>query len=310
MILLWGIPSEPPLAMVHEALQRMGAPVVLFNQRHFANSGLTLELRDGQVSGTLQVEGTRHRLEEIRSAYLRPMDDFGLPELRGLAADHPLRLRSRMLNDLLLQWAEIAPGRILNRPEAMGSNMSKPYQMQLIQRLGFAVPETLITNDPERVMAFRKQWGRVIYKSISGVRSIVRELEESDLARLDRIRSCPVQFQARVDGFDVRVHVVGDRLFATRADTNAADYRYATRQKEGKTELVEFRLPAELQQRCLALSHGLGLEFSGIDLKITPRGEVYCFEVNPCPAYSYYEWNTGQPIARAVAEYLVGQQSP
>jgi len=259
------------------------------------------------VSGTLQVEGTRHRLEEIGSAYLRPMDDSGLPEVHGLAADHPLRLRSRMLNDLLLQWAEIAPGRILNRPEAMGSNMSKPYQMQLIRRLGFAVPETLITNDPEQVMAFRKQWGRVIYKSISGVRSIVRELEESDLARLDRIRSCPVQFQARVEGFDVRVHVIGDRLFATRADTNAADYRYATRQKEGKTELVKFRLPAELQQRCLALSQGLGLEFSGIDLKITPQGEIYCFEVNPCPAYSYYEWNTGQPIARAVAEYLVGQ---
>ena len=34
------------------------------------------------------------------------------------------------------------------------------------------------------------------------------------------------------------------------------------------------------------------LEFAGIDLKVTPDNEVYCFEVNPCPAFSYYENNT------------------
>ena len=52
------------------------------------------------------------------------------------------------------------------------------------------------------------------------------------------------------------------------------------------------------------LAEGLGLAFAGIDLKITPDNRVYCFEVNPSPAFSYYEANTGQPIARAVAEYL------
>jgi hypothetical protein len=32
-------------------------------------------------------------------------------------------------------------------------------------------------------------------------------------------------------------------------------------------------------------------------------------EANPCPAYSYYEAHTGQPIARAVARYLAGADS-
>jgi glutathione synthase/RimK-type ligase-like ATP-grasp enzyme len=52
------------------------------------------------------------------------------------------------------------------------------------------------------------------------------------------------------------------------------------------------------------LAERLDLSFVGIDLKITPDGEVYCFEVNPCPAFSYFELNTDQPIARAVARYL------
>ena len=41
-------------------------------------------------------------------------------------------------------------------------------------------------------------------------------------------------------------------------------------------------------------------------LKITPENYVYCFEVNPSPAFSYYESQTGQPISCAVADYLSG----
>ena len=48
------------------------------------------------------------------------------------------------------------------------------------------------------------------------------------------------------------------------------------------------------------------IESDQIDLKITPEGQVYCLEVNPCPAFSYYEIHTEQPIARAVARYLAG----
>ncbi len=304
MILLWGIPSETPLAMVREVLEEHGIPFVILNQRRFAACDIELEVADGLVSGTLTIDGKSYPLTEFTAAYLRPMDHSQLPEIRALPPAHPERRRCQALNELLLHWLEIAPGRIINRPEAMGSNMSKPYQMQLIREQGFKVPETLVTNDPEQVLAFRQRWGKVIYKSISGVRSIVQKLTEADLARLNGIRSCPTQFQAFIEGFDVRVHTIGKRLFATRADTNTADYRYALRQPGGNTELKEFHLRPDLQQRCLHLAQSLGLDFSGIDLKITPDGETYCFEVNPCPAYSYYQCNTGQPIAQAVADYL------
>jgi D-alanine-D-alanine ligase-like ATP-grasp enzyme len=48
----------------------------------------------------------------------------------------------------------------------------------------------------------------------------------------------------------------------------------------------------------------MGLELAGIDLRIRPNGEVVCFEVNPSPAFSYYEERTGLPIAAAVARHL------
>jgi glutathione synthase/RimK-type ligase-like ATP-grasp enzyme len=185
----------------------------------------------------------------------------------------------------------------------MGSNGSKPYQAQLIRALGFAVPETLVTNDAELVGAFRAAHDRVVFKSISGIRSIVAELTDADLERLDAVRGCPVQFQAYVPGFDVRVHTVGGTAFATRIDSPGTDYRYVSHDGDG-TRLVPFELDDDLAHRCCRLAAGLGLDFAGIDLRMTPHGEVVCFEVNPSPAYSYYEAHTDQPISLAVARYL------
>jgi glutathione synthase/RimK-type ligase-like ATP-grasp enzyme len=164
----------------------------------------------------------------------------------------------------------------------------------------------LITNDPELVRAFRARHQRIIYKSISGVRSIVQTFSDEDLARLENIRWCPTQFQAFVEGTNVRVHTIGQKVFAT-AITDATDYRYAQRQSGDHAELREVELSDELAEMSVGLSEGLGLGFAGIDLKITPGNRVYCFEVNPSPAFSYYEGNTGQPIAKAVASYLAGR---
>ncbi len=66
----------------------------------------------------------------------------------------------------------------------------------------------------------------------------------------------------------------------------------------------------ELAARCLALAAALGLDFAGIDLRLTPEGEPYCLEVNPSPAYSAFEAATGQPIALALAGYLAGGSGP
>ena len=71
--------------------------------------------------------------------------------------------------------------------------------------------------------------------------------------------------------------------------------------------LTATEIASDVASRCVALARALGLAFAGVDLKITPEGEVYCFEVNPTPAFSYYESNTGQPIALEVARYLAGE---
>jgi glutathione synthase/RimK-type ligase-like ATP-grasp enzyme len=306
MILLCGIPSESPLALVRQGLDELDKPYVLLNQRNFKIMKMTLEVDGKQTRGELRLNGDRYSLDDFTGVFTRLMDYNHLPELTDAPADDPQRQRCRNLFDTLTRWAEITPARVVNRIAPMGSNFSKPFQAQLIQRYGFEVPETLITNDPELVREFRARHGRVIYKSISGVRSIVQTLTDEDMDRLESIRWCPTQFQAFVEGTNVRVHTVGQKVFATAITTEATDYRYAQRQSGDHAELREVDLSDELAEMCVNLSEGLGLAFAGIDLKITPENRVFCFEVNPSPAFSYYESNTNQPISRAVAEYLAG----
>jgi RimK-like ATP-grasp domain len=308
MILLGGIPSETSLALVHAQIEQLGLPFVLFDQRRAAEAEVTVEIAAGEVTGCLAHGGRRHRLDDFTGVYLRLMDEQLLPELEGEPPGSPRRRRLRALHDGVTRWSEISPARVVNRLAATMSNASKPYQSQLIRAQGFSVPETLVTNEPEQVLAFRARHGRLIFKSMSGVRSIVQNLEEADLERLGRIRWCPTQFQQFVGGTNVRVHTIGEAVFATAVTTGAVDYRYARQQVGTPAELAAVEIESDLAERCVGLARAFGLAFAGVDLKITPEGEVYCFEVNPTPAFSYYEGHTGQPIARTLARYLGGGQ--
>ena len=167
---------------------------------------------------------------------------------------------------------------MVNRRQASHTNMSKPYQQRLIAQYGFQVPRTLVTMVPaEACMFYDECQGRVIYKSISAERSIVKPLMPEDFPRLEQIRYCPVQLQETIPGTDLRIHTVGDRLFATEVLSDGVDYRYALRENKQCT-MRTVELAPGVQTRCLNLAKGLGLSLSGIDLRRTPDGAYYCFE--------------------------------
>src|ERR1700694_4500502 len=170
MIMVWGVPKDPPVAAVTAALARLGHPVFLVDQHDALGAEMDLCV-DGEVSGALRLPAGEVDLADITGAYIRPYEASRLPAVA--AAPPALQARVAALDDGLLCWSEITPARVVNRPGAMASNHSKPYQSALIQAQGFDVPETLVTTDPDALEAFWAEHGQIVYKSISGVRSIV-----------------------------------------------------------------------------------------------------------------------------------------
>jgi RimK-like ATP-grasp domain len=301
LILICGIPSEGPVAGAIAAAEAAEVPYVVLNQRQ-EEWALALELDGEYLTGTLRGADGEWDVSRFAGVYARLVDPRTLPGL-GDPPDPARLVRAEALYQALVAWLEVAPCRVVNRLGPSASNMSKPYQAQLIAACGLLAPPTTVTNDPDEVRRFAAEHGRVIYKSISSTRSIVRELRGPRVEELERVRHLPTQFQALIPGVDVRAHVVGEQVHATEVVSAATDYRYAGRDSE-EMEMRPRDLPPEVEASCLALSRALELPVCGIDLRRTPEGRWFCFEANPSPAYSYYEDLTGQPIGRALVEYL------
>lgn len=308
MILFAGIPSEGPLALAIAAAEALDLPHIVFNQRHAAHCALRMDWGGDGLGGAIALGGSPIDLATITGIYARMNDVGALPEHRARGRTPPdpaALLRAEAVCGLFDELLEVFPGIVVNRPSAMGSNMSKPGQAQAITAHGLLTPPTLITNDPDAVRAFHAEHGRIIYKSISAVRSIVQEwLPGKDLAG---VANLPTQFQAMVPGVNIRTHVIGADVFASAIQSEAIDYRYGESQGH-ETTMQATELPPEIAERCVTLTKSLGLVMSGIDLKRTPDGEYYCFEVNPSPAYSFFEDMAGQPISSALARCLAGVQ--
>ena len=292
MILLWGTPSDGPLSAVRQVLTMTGAHVVFVDQSE------SLSMR--HTDRGLITSGGLVDLQAVTAAYLRPEDLGALAHLSPGEASHVSGLTAALVG-----WAEVTPAVVVHRPSVVGENGSKPYQLALIERLSdFAVPRTLLTTSPQAAAAFVLEHGRVVCKSISARRSAVRRLDAADVARIDAVRWAPTQLQAYVPGVDWRVHVVGGGVrHACRIESAADDYRF-----DPRTRLVEARLPDDVGAGCVDLVHGLGLLVAGVDLRVDLDGRWYCFEVNPSPAFTYFERGPGHPVAEAIATLLLSSR--
>lgn len=308
MIMLWGVAGDAPFDDVRDALSRLGADVHVYDQRLDAacDVHLSIDSNNGRLHGTLTYEASAQpsiSLDGIEALYVRP---YSTQEVCRASATSPgtAGYERAVRSDLaLLAWADLSTALVVNRPASMAANCSKPFQLALIAKHGFAVPDTLVTTDADEVRAFWVYHERLIYKSVSGLRSIVSQLGADHVERLGDVANGPTQFQQYVPGVDVRVHVVGSTVFATEATSDADDYRYASRQG-ADVALESYALSTDVADRCVSMVRGMGLTIGGVDLRRTPDGQWFCFEVNPSPAFSYYERQTGQPIARAIARRL------
>lgn len=306
MILLWGLAGDRPIASVRNELARMERTALLIDQRAVLDTRVELRV-DDHVVCTVEWNGLRLDLESVTAAYMRPYDPLGVPAIASAGHDSAEGRHAVAVYEALRLWSEMTSALVVNRLSAMGSNSSKPYQLELIRAAGFAVPETLVTTDPEAAAEFCDRLGEVVYKSVSGLRSIVSRVTATKRAQLDAIAVCPTQFQEWVRGVDYRVHLVGDDVFACELVSEADDYRYGERQGAAVSRR-QVELPVACVDRCRALAASLELPVAGIDLRRTPAEEWFCFEVNPSPAFSWFDAPDGR-IAKRVARLLAGAQA-
>jgi glutathione synthase/RimK-type ligase-like ATP-grasp enzyme len=307
MIVVCGIRADAMIELMCARLEDLGYEYVFFDQAQVPDRyGVSWSLGPDGVEGRFMTPGRIVDLQDLTGVYIRNAGYRG--QVGEPVRDDPAKsgkaLFEAAYQQAVGQLVDLLPCTVVNRALASASSDSKVYQASVAAAFGFGTPRTLVSTEPDAVREFYAACsGRVIYKSLSSVRSIVHRLEPRDLGEwLERVRNCPAQFQEQITGVDVRVHTVGGEVFAIEALSDADDYRYARR--EGSlVRMREAAVPREIGDACVAMSRHLGLEVAGIDLRRTDDG--YCFfEVNPSPGFLFYERATGQPISKAVADLL------
>lgn len=188
----------------------------------------------------------------------------------------------------------------------------KAFQLRVAAELGLEVPRTLITSDPTRARAFVEEigLGNTVFKTFSCTHAVWREtrvVRDAEMEAVDAVRYAPVIFQEYVPAeVDLRVTIVGDRIFPAAIHSQGTDYPIDFRMSLGQALTEPVELPAEVRQRLSALTARLGLAYAAIDMRRRPDGRYVFLEVNTAGEFLFVEERTGQPIARAVADWLAG----
>lgn len=207
----------------------------------------------------------------------------------------------------------ISTSRWLSHPNAIRIAENKILQIQRAIKLGFSVPETLVSSERSELLAFANSFKDIIIKPLKSGRIRDRDhdrliytnkLDPSHLENLSQFDLTPCIFQRQIEKeYEIRVTVVGDQVFAARVDSQLHPETKIDWRKK-KLKFKEYILPSGIMSKCINLVNDLNLYFGAIDLIKSTDGQYYFLEINPNGQWAWIEMDTQQPIADCIINFL------
>jgi ribosomal protein S6--L-glutamate ligase len=230
--------------------------------------------------------------------------------VRGMPGTSPPQDRLEEVVFRMDLLARLAAGGtpVVNAPRALEIAIDKYLSLDMLCAAGLPVPRTVVLQNPDEIApALERLGGEGVLKPLFGSRG--RGIERVSLAAgaasvaagSESSRVFYLQEFIRNAGFDIRILVVGDRLFAMRRIAAAGEWRTNV-SLGGRPE--PFEPPAawcDLARRAAAT---VGAEVAGVDLLPATDGRVLVLEVNAVPGWQGLEAASGQDVTGAVAQHL------
>lgn len=191
-------------------------------------------------------------------------------------------------------------------PTSIRNAEYKIEQLQRASQMGFEVPRTLVTMKPDRVREFAACLeDQMIFKVFSdpflcqtfdkhenglqetSFQPLVTKttlITEKELAQLHPEKLIPpCLFQEYIPKrVELRVTVIGDEVFVAEIDSQAREEtRIDWRDYSVDITYRKATLPLEIEERCLKFVRSYNLNYSAIDLILTPDGRYVFLENNP-----------------------------
>lgn len=301
--------------LVTKAVTEFGWEPVVFLADKVLEGRAEFELSigaDGRM--VAEYEGVAISPDDIAAAWYWKVGQLHLYENGDLAKRLSIDNEMRHVNASL--WGYYPEDVWLTSPRQLSRAEEKLTQLSVARRIGFSIPETLVTNKWATVREFHQRKSPLAAKMFKGLlagqngkmRATFTTLLGSDeIDSLEqRALPYPGMFQPFIPKFrEWRVTAVGDEVFGVAIETApeaADDWR-----RLQLTEAVRFEpadLPRHIEKLCIKYLREQNLQYGAFDLIETGANEFVFLECNPSGQFGWIEIELGTPISHAIARQL------
>lgn len=292
-------------------LNRMGAFYLRLDRDQFSNFKISFIPAEQNIFGETNNFSFEITPKLLKSIYFRAPIYLRDNYQPGLSPDKQL---SRS------QWAAFIRGLTVfddilwvNHPQATYKAEIKPYQLYIAKKIGFNVPNTIITNTINYQNIVKDEKEKIIIKTLDSVVLNIDDKEAfiytniinyDELLRED-ISNAPVILQeALIPKIDIRVTVIDNVIFAVDIKKNDKGIDKDWRLEKDNVRYTKINLPHNIEKKCIALVNKLGLKFGAIDLALHNK-KYYFLEINPTGEWAWLMEDTKLEIDKEIAKLLL-----
>jgi len=205
----------------------------------------------------------------------------------------------------------------VNHPAATYHAEHKAVQLRVASRLGFAIPDTIITNRTAHLRSSLLRDNKLVAKGLDTV--LLRRgstetfgfthLLDRNCIRDEEIYAAPVLFQKPLaNKLDIRATVIGSEVFAVSIVANGRPIQGDWRCRKSDARFLPYDLPNKVAMMCIRIVAELGLFYGAIDLALEDS-EYYFLEINPTGEWGWLVDAAGLPIDTTIAKCLAKPES-
>lgn len=301
-VLILGNSQDQHARHLYQQLTSRGIIAKYWNSRLFPSQLKIIWQPDEKTASLVFADGEILPLSAINRIFWRTFYPVQIPPLSD-SAQKNIAYHDAM--GLLRSFMQLEQDKWVNSWYAYQLHQEKPLQLRQVADLGVTIPPTMITNNAGAIAQFYQEHQSVIFKPVYGG-AHTQFLTEEYLApeRMNLALSiAPVTIQKYIPGTNIRSYVIGDQVYAGEIKSEAVDFR-----EDQDHQLIPIKLPADIKNQCLAITKKLGMQWTGIDWRLTPTGEYFFLEANFSPMFIYFEQQTGLPITDSLIELLTNSR--
>jgi glutathione synthase/RimK-type ligase-like ATP-grasp enzyme len=293
-------------------LLERGLPYFRINSEEISTAFYELEYRERTVSQHIAIAERELFIEDVTSVWYRRKPT---PQVSSIV---PLNDRNFAFGELTHVIEGLSPDSSIlwvDYPSAVHFAERKLQQLRAAIKLGLPIPDTLVSTNPNKLQDFVMSHPQgVICKPIFRGLNIIGDDAESaftriidveEISKLSNDWTFPTLVQGAIPkGSDLRITVVGDKLFSVEITTK--EKRIDWRLPDANPTYSPYSLSMRVKDQCLNMLKYFGLCYGAFDFAVSPNGDIYFLEVNAVGEWAWLDRKLELGIREALINLLYG----